>query len=247
MKEVEDIKQIRDELKKIGDERKAFSIKKYLKSPYEFYGIKVPVLRKIAKNYKNLSIYDAYNLFDELWNSGNHEEMSLGIFILEQYVQFYNQDTWKFLMGKVPNAKTWDHIDILFTGMMGKIISENSVLISDIKNLSKSKNHWERRASIVSTYRLIKRGNLELTFRLAEELVYDSNVYVQKAAGWMLREAGKKERIRTRDFILTHLNMKPTAFSYATEKMLELRAFKKSKKKEAKNKEDSIQEEDVSL
>ena len=61
--------------------------------------------------------------------------------------------------------------------------------------MSESRNPWIRRASIVSTYKLIKKNKLELTFRLAEKLVYDEDVYVQKGAGWMLRELGKKDRM----------------------------------------------------
>ena len=50
----------------------------------------------------------------------------------------------------------------------------------------------------------------------------------------MLREAGKKDRMNVREFILTHIDMKPTAFSYATEKMKELREIRKEKLKEKK-------------
>jgi hypothetical protein len=35
-----------------------------------------------------------------------------------------------------------------------------------------------------------------------------------------------------RDFIMMHLDMKPVAFSYATEKMTELRKIRKGKLKE---------------
>jgi 3-methyladenine DNA glycosylase AlkD len=85
--------------------------------------------------------------------------------------------------------------------------------------------------AIESTYKLIKKNKIELTLRLAEKLIYDENPYVQKGAGWMLREAGKKNRVMTRDFILMHIDMKPVAFSYATEKMKELRKIRKEKLK----------------
>jgi len=64
---------------------------------------------------------------------------------------------------------------------------------------------------------------------MSEYLIYDEDVYVQKGVGWMLREAGKKDRIGIRNFILNHLDMKSHTFSYATEKMLELREIKKEK------------------
>ena len=52
----------------------------------------------------------------------------------------------------------------------------------------------------------------------------------------MLREVGKKDRLALRNFVMMHLDMKPTAFSYATEKMKELREIKRETKKEQKKK-----------
>ena len=79
--------------------------------------------------------------------------------------------------------------------------------------------------------------------RLAEKLIYDENTYVQKGAGWMLREAGKKNRTMIRDFILMHIDMKPVVFSYATEKMKELRKIRKEESKKEFKKEELFGEE----
>ena len=77
------------------------------------YGIKVPDSRTIAREFKDLEMYEIYNLFDELWNSGNHEEMSLGIHILQLYKKKFNRETWEFLKKRLDKARTWDHIDWL--------------------------------------------------------------------------------------------------------------------------------------
>ncbi len=231
---MEEIEQIREELKKLGNWEKAEFNKKYLKSPYEFYGIKVPDIRKLVKEYKKLEFHSALNLFDELWNSGNHEEMSFALYLLEGYVKSQPQYVWKFLLDRIEKAKTWDHVDELSSHILGIILAEDIRIMADIKQMSESKNSWFRRISIVSTYPLIKKNKIELTLRLAEDLIYDKDIYVQKAAGWMLREAGKKNRTAVREFILIHLNMKPNAFSYATEKMTELRKIKKEKMKREK-------------
>jgi 3-methyladenine DNA glycosylase AlkD len=106
-----------------------------------------------------------------------------------------------------------------------------------------SRNPWLRRISIVSTYPLIKKNKIELTLRLAEKLVYDKDIYVQKGAGWMLREVGKKNRLALREFLIIHLYMKAAAFSYATEKMKEIREIKKRKDKEEKEKAKKEKEE----
>jgi len=232
---MEEILQIREKLNSLGDKKQAETIKKYLKSPYEFYGIKVPQLRSVAKQYKNLSLYDTFNLFDELWNSKNHEEMSLALFLLENHKKNYNLEMWKFLKPRLEKAKTWDHIDQLSSHTVGEILSQNfQALYPEMKELSNARNPWMRRLSIVSTYPLIKLNKIEPTLKFAEKLVYDSDVYVQKGAGWMIREAGKRDRLSVREFILMHKKMKRAALSYSTEKMTELRIIIKREEKENK-------------
>jgi len=237
MVNLEKINEVREKLKAVSNPEKIDFIKNYLKSPYEFYGIRVPDSRKIAGEYKKLDINKVYSLFDDLWNSGNHEEMSLAIHILQQYKKKFDYNTWKFLRLRLNKAVTWDHIDWLATDIFAEILKNNLSLMREIKELAISKNPWERRLAIEATYKLIKKEKLELTFLLAEKLVYDDNEYVQKGAGWMLREAGKRNRLALRDFILIHLDMKPIAFSYATEKMKELRKIRKEKIKEMKENE----------
>jgi len=229
--------QIREQLKKLGNIERAEHSKRYLKSPYEFYGLKVPEIRKLVKDYNKLEFHSALNLFDELWNSGNHEEMSFALYLLGDYVKKYSEYIWKFLIERIEKAKTWDHVDELSTHILGVILAEDIRRMNEIKPLFESRNSWLRRISIVSTYPLIKKNKIELTLRLAENLVYDKDIYVQKAAGWMLREVGKKNRLALREFIIIHINMKPIAFSYATEKMPELRIIKKEKIKRDKEEE----------
>jgi len=219
--------EIEAELQKLANSEVAFQSKNYLKSPFQFYGIRVPILREISKKFKNLEIYDTYNLFDELWNSGYHEEMSLAIFILAFQNKKFDIETLKFLFPRLEKIKTWDHADYVASDILGKMLLENSWMNSELWKMSDSKNPWIRRISIVSNIWAIKKGKIELVFKLAEKLAYDENIFVQKGTGWMLRECGKKERLSARNFVLMHLDMKPAAFSYATERMKELKTEKR--------------------
>jgi 3-methyladenine DNA glycosylase AlkD len=238
--ESKEVKEIREKLRQFADKNRAAHSKSYLKSDYDFHGIPVPQLRQIAKQYKHLSIYDAYNLFDELWNSNNHEEMSLALFILENLKskKQFTKELWNFLFlnnkeGKprIEKAKSWDHIDEISSHITGEIFLLHPELQAEIKQLSTSKNPWMRRLSIVSQYPNIKKGKIQLTLLLAEKLVYDNDIYVQKGAGWMLRECGKKFPGEVESFIKIHKNMKPASFSYATEKMIHLRKLLKEERK----------------
>jgi 3-methyladenine DNA glycosylase AlkD len=234
--ESKEVLEIRKQLLKLIDPARAKQSKSYLKSDYSFYGITVPKLRQIAKQFKDLGVYETYNLFDELWNSQNHEEMSLALYLLQNKKKNFSLETWDFLFknNRLEKAKSWDHIDEISSHLTGEIFLNNPNLQPEIKNLSQSKNPWMRRLSIVSQYPSIKKGKIQLTLLLAEKLVYDEDIYVQKGAGWMVREAGKKNRIQVQEFIRINKNMKAAAFSYATEKMLDLRKKLKEEIKKEK-------------
>ena len=86
--------------------------------------------------------------------------------------------------------------------------------------LARSRNPWERRTAIVSTYYLIRAGDAAETFKVAEILVSDHHELVQKATGSWLREAGKKEPAMLLRFLETHAARMPrTTLRYATEKL----------------------------
>lgn len=231
-----ELEQIRAEMHSLKNSSKAEIVKKYLKSPYSFYGITVPQLRTIAKQYKHLSVRDTFSLFDQLWNSGNHEEMNLALYLLSNHKKNFNLEFWDFLLSpnRIEKFKTWDHVDEACSHTLGEILVSNSHLNPEIKKMAESRNPWIRRISIVSQYPSIKKSKLQLTFLLAEKLVYDEDIYVQKATGWMLREAGKKNSSQLREFINMHKDMKPAALSYATEKMPEIKKLVKEKLKQEK-------------
>lgn len=232
---IDKVEEIRKKLREKARPEKIEFYKMSSATPWGVIGVSVPDSREIARDYKNLNIYEVYNLFEELYDTEVHEEKIIAIHILQQYHKQFSVETWKFLKERISNFNTWDQVDYLATDVMAKILVNNFQLMAEVKEMANSRNFWERRIAIESTAKLIRKGKIELTLLLAEKLVYDENKYVQKGVGWMLREAGKKDRLSVREFILRHLNMKPTAFSYATEKMKELRDVRKEKLREKKN------------
>ena len=223
---------LKRQLKKLSNKQFSEDIKKYIKSPYEFYGLRVPELKTLAKRlHEEHNIRDFYKVFNKLWKSGYHEEMSLAIHTLQLYREEFTLMTWKFLKTKFSDMKSWDLIDSVGTNIVGYILLQYPKLEKEIIKLSKSKNMWMRRLAIVSTLPLIKKGNIKLTMKLAENYIYDKEDYIQRATGWMLREAGKQKPEQVKKFILKHIHMPSTTFSYATEKDLkDLRKVRRLKK-----------------
>jgi 3-methyladenine DNA glycosylase AlkD len=86
-------------------------------------------------------------------------------------------------------------------------------------DLAKSINPMERRTAIVSTYYFIRNNEIEDTFVIAEILVNDTNEYVQKAVGSWIREAGKRNEEKLKNFLNKHATEMPRiTLRYAIEK-----------------------------
>ena len=86
--------------------------------------------------------------------------------------------------------------------------------------LTKSKNVWERRTAIVSTYYFIRQNDLSDTFKIAELLIKDKHDLIHKAVGSWVREAGKRDREALTEFLDSHAARMPrTMLRCATEKL----------------------------
>jgi hypothetical protein len=110
----------------------------------------------------------------------------------------------------------WDLVDRSAPSVVGGYLSDKPRKI--LYKLARSKNMWERRTAIVSTYYFIRQGDLDDTFGIAETLVNDDQDLINKAVGGWLREAGKKDRKRLLSFLDKHAATMPrVALRYAIE------------------------------
>ena len=86
-------------------------------------------------------------------------------------------------------------------------------------DLAKSKNPMERRTAIVSTYYFIRKNEIDDTFNIAEILINDTDDYVQKAVGSWIREAGKRDEDKLKNFLDKYaMTMPRVTLRYAIEK-----------------------------
>ena len=112
----------------------------------------------------------------------------------------------------------WDMVDRSAPYVVGGYLFDKPLKI--LYKLAKSKNVWERRTAIVSTYFFIRQNDVTDTFRIAELLVNDKHDLIQKAVGGWIREAGKRDKHQLIQFLNTHaVTMPRTMLRYAIEKL----------------------------
>jgi 3-methyladenine DNA glycosylase AlkD len=182
----------------------------------QFLGIRVPTLRKIAKDFLSIDQDSLGNLLQSPFN----EERFFALIILIHHYKISSQkkDIYDFYMRNLASVNNWNLVDASAHLIIGDYLwdKDRNLLLE----LSRSQSLWERRISIVSTWFFIRKNDLEWTFLLADLLKNDSHDLIHKASGWMLREAGKKDLNQLLDFLNIHAKRLPrTMLRYAIEKL----------------------------
>lgn len=185
-----------------------------------FLGLRVPWQRKIAKTYKNLPLPEVRKLLHSAW----HEERLTALLILTY--QFPKTDEtgqkeiYDFYMANTRQINNWDLVDSSAEHIAGAYLLNRKRDI--LRELAQSGLIWERRIAIMSTFHFIKKGEFGDTLEIADLLLDDEHDLIHKAAGWMLREAGKRNLPLLENFLKPRYKTMPrTMLRYAIEKFPE--------------------------
>ena len=190
-----------------------------------FIGITVPLQRKIAKQFSDLSLDN----IKELVYSKIHEERLIAFLILVKRFQKADEkskkEIYNFLIKNKKQINNWDLVDLTAPKTIGEYLLERDKTI--LFKLASSKNVWDRRISMMSTFPSIRNGEFQTTFKLAEILLNDEHDLIQKTVGWMLREIGKIDMNAEETFLKKYYRKMPrTMLRYAIEKFPEIKRKK---------------------
>ena len=187
-----------------------------------FLGIRVPVLRKIAKKFRRISLAEVSKLLESKF----HEERLLSILMLVNLFKSGDEDDqeliYELYLDKTRFINNWDIVDISAGNIVGEFLFEKDK--APLYRLVFSENLWERRIAIVATFYFIRNDEFDDTLKIAEILFTDKEDLIHKAVGWMLREVGKRVIEIEEEFLEEHyLKMPRTMLRYAIERFPETR------------------------
>ncbi|MFH1325967.1 MAG: DNA alkylation repair protein [Candidatus Falkowbacteria bacterium] len=223
------LNKIKQDLQKFANKEKVKILQRFFKTgkgQYSegdiFLGIVVLEQRKIAKKYSELTLTD----IQKLLNSKVHEHRLTSLFILIDKYQRADQKNRKkifnFYLSNTKQINNWDLVDLSAPNIIGDYLLEKDRKI--LYKLARSKNLWEKRIAIISTFKFIRDNQFTDTLKISELLLTDKHDLIHKAVGWMLREVGKRDQQLLEKFLDKHLRQMPrTMLRYAIEKFPENR------------------------
>ncbi|MFH2019559.1 MAG: DNA alkylation repair protein [bacterium] len=186
------------QLKKSADPIRAVNEKRYLKSPFSHYGVRVPVLRKLAKtwlrNHKNLSFSDLLSFTEKLWAGDYHEERMLAIFLLVYRVDELTFHDLLRIEHMVKTAIGWAELDMIAAWLCGQLYYDNTPKMTSVmKRWIKDENFWVQRAALLTLLGPVRKDpkHFPLFVELSVPLLSEKEFFIRKAIGWVLRELAK--------------------------------------------------------
>jgi 3-methyladenine DNA glycosylase AlkD len=206
----------------------------------KFLGIKVPVTREVVKAcWRQTSLED----LEECIASEYHEVRLAALLTLVEIfshgkrssgkagrTEMKQQDCVDFYLAHTDRINNWDLVDLSCYPLLGVwLLDKDRTLLYDLaKN---GKTIWEQRIGIVSTMTFIRHGQLQDTFDIADILLHHPHDLIHKAVGWLLREAGKRDKEALTAYLKPRFQDMPrTMLRYAIEKFPETERQKYLKK-----------------
>lgn len=220
-----EFRQLQRRLDELADPATALTLARFFKTgPGEygegdrFLGIRMPALRKLAREFQSLSLKE----IETLLHSAYHEHRLLALLLLvrayERGDEQQRQRIYRLYLDNTKHINNWDLVDTSAGHIVGAHLSHRSR--RPLTRLARSRSVWERRIAMLATFHFVKRGEFQPTLEIAEMLLNDSHDLIHKAAGWMLREVGKRDQSVATRFLDTHYpHMPRTMLRYALERL----------------------------
>jgi len=160
-----EVKNIKKDLKSKSDKKRAKILQRFFKTGKGeygegdiFIGVTVPDTRSVAKKYGDLSLRNV----EKLLKSKIHEERLIAVLILLEQFDKEKYKIYNFYLKNIRFVNNWDLVDLSADKIVGAYLinKPKSILLK----FAKSKNLWERRIAVISTFRFISANSFDHSF-----------------------------------------------------------------------------------
>jgi 3-methyladenine DNA glycosylase AlkD len=191
--------------------------------------IDIPIIRKLATDmFREIkaqgveSINGVLSLCDDLLSRKVSEYRVIAFQWSFRMKRYFEPEHFKMFERWAKTYLTgWGSVDDFCTHSMGYFVYKFPQVIPQVKKWVNHPKPPVRRAAAVSFIYSLRRGEgFDHIFEVADALLQDSDIYVLKGYGWMLKEATKFYRDAVFDYVIRRKAVMPrVSLRYAIEKM----------------------------
>lgn len=179
---------------------------KYMRNQYAFFGLKAPEWLALAKEVieKNgIPQGEDLKTLVRLCYDDEHREMQFfGLELVQRSINKQPENFVHFLEELITTKSWWDTVDWIAAKMVGSHLKRYPGLVPSFPDRwIESDNIWLQRTAILFQLKYKKDTDAVLLFRYILRRADSREFFVQKGAGWALREYSKTDPEAVRDFI----------------------------------------------
>jgi 3-methyladenine DNA glycosylase AlkD len=196
-----------EQFRRDGDPVRAVNERRYLKSDLQFFGLTVPAIRQVAKDFcrqhRQLTRPELLDLAEAFHATDWHELRSFGIAVLEIVASRLEPADLPMLERHLAGYNTWAHVDWLAPKVVGSLIERHPEEKATLRRWAVSPAMWVRRSALLALGHGMRRGggDFDLFAELATPMLAEREFFIAKAIGWILREVSKKRPELTAGFL----------------------------------------------
>jgi 3-methyladenine DNA glycosylase AlkD len=214
----------------LADPVKARGVERYFRETIKCYGVAAADIHALAADlYADVkptwAAEDAIALCDILFADRRLEAKGVAALILGRFKKSAPTSLFAKVKGwlAADRLDSWASVDVLCPDVMGAFLERHPAYVDRIKAWAFHPNRWVKRAALVSFIKLARKpGFLPAIYDISASVFDVDDDLVQKANGWLLREAGKADAVRLETFLRRHGPSIPrTTLRYAIERFPE--------------------------
>lgn len=196
-------REIEDALRAAATPERAAQEKRYLKSELVHLGASVPAIRRVVRDatraHPDLDRRAVLALADALWARGVHECRMAAVELLEASSErLVAADLEGVVERFLREARTWALVDGLAASVAGALIERFPALGATMDRWAADDDFWLRRSALLAELVPLRegRGDFDRFGRHADAMLDETEFFVRKAIGWVLRDASRRDPAR---------------------------------------------------
>ena len=200
------------ELRAAGSADRANHEKAYLRSALVHYGAPMPAIRAVAKGFvrrhPGLDHDDLVCLVEALWTAPVHERRVIAVELLELNSVLLGTADMPLLETLLRESRTWALVDGLAASVVGPLVERLDDLGPVLDRWAVDDDFWMRHAALLALLPGLRRGagDFDRFTGYADAMLDETEFFIRKAIGWVLRETAEKRA----EMVFTWLLPAPT-------------------------------------
>lgn len=195
-----------NQLQQSANRQKAPQMQAYMKTQQPFYGVAAPDRKKLFREAKKQFSISSQREYEDtvltLWQASHRESQYQALEVAEAFKAFRNPDSMGLYEELLLSAENWDTVDWIAITLVGLLVLKHPSLENQLVDWRGHDNFWMRRSSLIAHIKHKDHTNTDLLSDTIVTLCHETEFFIRKAIGWVLREYSKTDPGWVEAFVL---------------------------------------------